>query len=78
MSDRTFNGVKVFAATMFQDRADLGDKVTAWLAKHERYQIADVIVTQSSDHQFHCISISIFYRDPDRVARVLPAPRKAS
>ncbi len=76
--DRTFNGVKVFSATMYQDRANLGEKVTEWLSAHPGYQLADMIVTQSSDQQFHCIAITVFYRDPDKVARRLPEPRKAS
>ncbi|HEU0029905.1 MAG TPA: hypothetical protein VFQ53_04675 [Kofleriaceae bacterium] len=59
-----FNGVKVFSATMFADRERLGEKVSAWIAAHDRFQITDVVVTQSSDASFHCVAISVFYWEP--------------
>lgn len=71
-----FNGVKVFSATMVADRQVLGEKVTAWLAEHPTYDIADIIVTQSSDHAFHCIAITIWYLDPVAAARTFP-PRRS-
>ena len=58
-----FTGVKVFSATMFADRDRLGDKVTAWIESHPDQEIADLVVTQSSDAAFHCIAITLFYRD---------------
>jgi hypothetical protein len=58
---KSFNAVKVFSATMFQDRERLGDKVSDWIASHPENKIADVVVTQSSDAAFHCIAISVFY-----------------
>jgi hypothetical protein len=57
-----FDGVKVFSATMFQDRARLGDRVGEWLALHPEIAIDDLVVTQSSDSSFHCIAITVFYR----------------
>ena len=59
-----FNGVKVFSATQYNDRAVLGERVTEWLAAHPSYQLADIVVTQSSDHAFHCVAITVFYRRP--------------
>lgn len=56
-----FNGVKVFSATMFAQRESLSDHVTEWLANHRDVQLADIVVTQSSDARFHCIAITIFY-----------------
>jgi hypothetical protein len=56
-----FNGVKVFAATMFRDRECLGERVTQWLAEHPELDVVDMKVTQSSDAAFHCITISVFY-----------------
>jgi len=61
-----FNGVKVFSATMFADRGQLGEKVTAWLATSSQRKLTDIIVTQSSDAAFHCITISIFYHEAVR------------
>jgi len=57
-----FDGVKVFSATMFQDRERLGDKVTDWLSAHRDAQIMSFTVTQSSDASFHCIAITVFYK----------------
>ena len=59
-----FNGIKVFSATMFADRDQLGEKVTAWIASHPGYAICEIIVTQSSDAAFHCIAMTVFYRSP--------------
>ncbi len=56
-----FNGVKVFSATMAQERDHLGEKVTVWLRENPRAQIVDTIVTQSSDQAFHCLAITLFY-----------------
>ena len=56
-------GVKVFSATMFADRAQLGDKVTAWIASNSQRKLTDIVVTQSSDAAFHCVTISVFYHE---------------
>ncbi|MDX2023160.1 MAG: hypothetical protein SF187_23200 [Deltaproteobacteria bacterium] len=56
-----FNGVKVFSATMAQERENLGEKVTAWIRDHQNRKIVDTIVTQSSDEAFHCLAITVFY-----------------
>jgi len=56
-----FNGVKIFSATMAQEREHLGEKVTAWIRDNPNAQIVDTIVTQSSDEAFHCLAITVFY-----------------
>lgn len=61
---KKFNGVKVFSATMAQEREQLGEKVTAWIRKHPQNEIVDTVVTQSSDEAFHCIAITVFYNEP--------------
>ena len=61
---KKFNGVKVFSATMAQEREQLGEKVTAWIRKHPQNEIVDTVVTQSSDDAFHCIAITVFYNEP--------------
>ena len=58
-----FNGVKVFSATMFADRDRLGETVTRWFQEHPQLDIVDVVVTQSSDAAYHCITITVFYFD---------------
>ena len=61
-----WNGVKVFAATMAQEREKLGDKVTAWIRQYPQNEIVDTVVTQSSDEAFHCIAITVFYFEKGR------------
>ncbi|HUS31278.1 MAG TPA: hypothetical protein VMZ53_22360 [Kofleriaceae bacterium] len=57
-----FNGVKVFSATMFNDRQVLGEKVTQWIAENPLNELTEIMVTQSSDASFHCIALTVFYR----------------
>jgi hypothetical protein len=64
-----FNGVKTFSATMAKAREALGDQVMAWLSSTPGREVVDTVVTQSSDEAFHCIAITIFYRDPLQAAR---------
>ena len=59
-----FNGVNVFSATMAQDRDQLGEKITAWLAANSGVTVVDKIVTQSSDEAFHCLAITLFFNLP--------------
>ena len=64
MSDTCkFNGVKVFSATMAQERDQLGEKITNWLNDRPHVKVIDKIVTQSSDEAFHCLAITVFYID---------------
>ena len=56
-----FNGVKIFSATMAQERENLGEKLTVWVREHPQCQVVDTIVTQSSDEAFHCLAITVFY-----------------
>jgi hypothetical protein len=57
-----FDSVKVFSATMFADRAKLGERVTDWIQANPACELTEIVVTQSSDASFHCITISVFYR----------------
>ncbi len=58
-----FSGVKIFSATMAQDREQLGEKITHWLKDNPNIKIVDKIVTQSSDAAFHCVAITLFYNE---------------
>jgi hypothetical protein len=62
-SRTAFDGVKIFSATKAADRLALGERITAWLGEHPDYQIVDRRVTQSSDNSFHCLAITIFWRE---------------
>jgi len=63
--DSDFNGVKVFSATMMNQRGRLGETVTEWIQDNSHCEIKDAVVTQSSDEAFHCISITLFYWEDD-------------
>lgn len=58
-----FDGVKVFTATRFHERAHLGDAMTAWLAAHPALELVDIVIVQSSDCTHHCLSATVFYRE---------------
>lgn len=69
MSEQTsFTGVKVFSATKAKDREEMGEVITRWLKEHPRMVPVDRVVVQSSDREFHCLTIALFYREqPDAV-----------
>ena len=57
-----YRRVKVFCATKFRDREVLGERVTDWLRQNKDVDVVDKVVRQSSDREFHCISIVLFLR----------------
>lgn len=62
-----FDGVKVFSATKQKERDELGETVTRWLdAKKNEVEIVDKVITQSSDSEYHCLTITLFYRHKRR------------
>ena len=63
-----FQGVKVFSATKAKEREGLGDEITRWIRAHQGYEIVDKIVTQSSDSEFHCLTITLFYNKSSQAA----------
>lgn len=56
------SGAKVFSATKAKEREELGEVITRWLREHSDWKIVDKIVTQSSDREFHCLTITLFYQ----------------
>ncbi len=63
--ENQFTGVKVFSATMADQREKLGERIAAWLALYPTVRVVDKVVLQSSDQGFHCLSITLFYVDED-------------
>jgi hypothetical protein len=51
------NLVKVFSVTKARDREELGSRITTWLAANPDVKVLDTVVTQTSDHEFHCLSM---------------------
>jgi len=62
-----FTGMKIFSTTLARDREAMGDNITRWLHDNAQLEIVDKIVTQSSDKEFHCLTITLFYRERPRV-----------
>ena len=58
---RRIEGVKVFTANKAREREQLGEAITGWLRDNPEIRIVDREVTQSSDREFHCLSITLFY-----------------
>lgn len=71
-----FNGVQVFAATMVEQRQSLGETATRWIAEAKArragFEIVDIVIRQSSDSAFHCITICIFYKETITVRKGSP------
>jgi hypothetical protein len=61
-----FTGVKVFSTTLARDREVMGETIGRWLSENPGLEVVDRLVTQSSDREFHCVSITIFYRERKR------------
>lgn len=66
-----FEGVKVFSATKSKDREHMGEQITRWLEQNKDIEIVDKVVTQSSDSQFHCLTIVIFYKNTNRSSKLM-------
>ena len=59
-----FDGVKVFSATKHKERDELGEVVTRWLRnKKGTIELVDTQVRQSSDSEYHCVTIIVFYNE---------------
>ena len=58
-----YTGVKVFSTTLARDRDQMGESITRWLAAHPGLEVVQHEVRQSSDQEFHCLTITLFYRE---------------
>lgn len=59
---RMFTGVKVFSATKAKEREELSENINRWLKSNTDLEIVDRVVCQSSDNEFHCYSMLLFYK----------------
>ena len=57
-----FTGVKVFSATKAKEREELSENVNRWIKSNPDLEVVDKVVSQSSDDEFHCYSLVLFYR----------------
>jgi len=68
LTNRDINGVEIFSASRMRDRGELDARMTAWLRRKQAdsrnsFEIVDVVVTQSSDSEYHCYSATFFYSE---------------
>lgn len=57
-----YDGIELFSATKFQDRDNLGKKVSGWIQTNPSLKVVATVITQSSDEQFHCVCITLFFK----------------
>lgn len=69
MASVPFTGVKVFSTTLARDRETMGETITRWLRDNPGAEVVDRVVTQSSDKEFHCLTITLFYRQREAAPR---------
>jgi folate-dependent tRNA-U54 methylase TrmFO/GidA len=62
MGGPVFSGIKVFSTTLARDRENMGENITKWIKDNPNVEIVDRVVTQSSDKEFHCLTITLFYK----------------
>ncbi|HET9451934.1 MAG TPA: hypothetical protein VFO83_13680 [Aggregicoccus sp.] len=62
MGGPVFSGIKVFSTTLARDRENMGENITKWIKDNPNVEIVDKVVTQSSDKEFHCLTITLFYK----------------
>ena len=57
-----FSAVKGFSATKHKEREELGELITRWLESQSgKIKLVDKVVTQSSDNEYHCVTVVLFY-----------------
>jgi len=56
-----YQAVRVFTATKAKEREGLGYMVSRWLEENPNVKVRNTSVTQSSDNEFHCLTIIVFY-----------------
>lgn len=75
-----FDAVKIFSTTMARDREQMGERIAAWLQQHPEFTVVDRVVTQTSDQEYHCLTMTLFLSgsverylaEPPPAARVRP------
>lgn len=57
---KPFSAVKVFSSTLARDREVMGDRISQWLREHPELTPVETQVTQSSDREYHCLTVTLF------------------
>ncbi len=65
-----FTGMKVFSTTLMRDREAMGERITQWLNENPDLEIVERVIRQSSDKEFHCLTIALFYNYKEKEKKV--------
>ena len=60
---------KTFSRTKAREREALGDMVTEWIRRNRDLAIVEKQVLQSSDNEFHCLTVVLWCVDRKRRGR---------
>ncbi len=56
--------IEVFSETMMKGHEHLGQKVSEWLRAHPDFEMTELRSMQSSDNQFHCVTLILIGCEP--------------
>ncbi len=56
------DGIKVFSVTKARDREYLSETINDWIRANPDIEVVEQDVIQSSDWEFHCVSVVLLYR----------------
>lgn len=70
-----YDTVRVFSCTKAREREVLGERVSDWL-RSSGAQLVGVEVRQSSDEQYHCMSVVLFCRCGTQKGGTASVPRR--
>jgi hypothetical protein len=79
-----FSAVKVFSSTLARDRDVMGERISQWLREHPELTPVETEVTQTSDREYHCLTVTVFLQGDvtkllgERPSTVLPVRPTAS
>ncbi len=59
----SFTGLKIFSTTLMRDREAMGERISQWIKDNPDLEIVERVVRQSSDKEFHCLTIALFYKE---------------
>jgi len=70
-----FDAMKVFSTTLQRDRDVMGERISQWLKDHPELTPVETQVTQTSDREYHCLTVTLFLRgDASKMLAAAPAP----
>jgi folate-dependent tRNA-U54 methylase TrmFO/GidA len=76
MATGAFSTVKIFSCTLARDREQFGERITEWLKQHPELTPVETVVTQSSDQEFHCLTVTLFLVGEIAADRPVAAPKR--